>query len=61
MIGIDSVDRLNELTYNHHFNSFIINELLPWIKKNYNVTTNPNDTTICGYSLGGLASLFIAF
>ncbi|RZT15486.1 alpha/beta hydrolase [Fictibacillus sp. BK138] len=59
-IGIDNVDRMEELVFNENFNDFIIKELMPWIKNNFNVSLESRDATIGGYSLGGLASLFIA-
>ena len=60
MIGIDSVDRVNELTYNNDFNSFLITELIPWVRDSYHVTKDSARTTICGFSLGGLAAFFAA-
>ncbi|MGD6959992.1 alpha/beta hydrolase-fold protein [Rossellomorea aquimaris] len=61
MIGIDSVNRFKELTFNEDFNHFLSNELVPWIRTTYNVSKDPKDTTISGFSLGGLASFFAAF
>jgi enterochelin esterase-like enzyme len=61
MIGINSVNRFQELTFNKDFNKFLSNELVPWVRNTYNVSKDPKDTTICGFSLGGLASFFAAF
>jgi enterochelin esterase-like enzyme len=61
MIGINSVNRFQELTFNNDFNKFLSNELVPWVRNKYNVSKNPKDTIIFGFSLGGLASFFAAF
>jgi enterochelin esterase-like enzyme len=61
MIGIDSVNRFQELTFNDDFNHFLTKELIPWIRSSYNVSVKPSDTILCGFSLGGLASFFAAF
>jgi enterochelin esterase-like enzyme len=61
MIGINSVNRFQELTFNNDFNKFLSNELVPWVRNKYNVSNGPKDTIISGFSLGGLASFFAAF
>jgi enterochelin esterase-like enzyme len=61
MIAINSVNRFQELTFNNDFNNFLSNELVPWVRNKYNVSEDPKDTTISGFSLGGLASFFAAF
>lgn len=38
--------------------SFIVNELKPYIDKNYNTKTDEKNTGIMGFSLGGLISLY---
>jgi len=49
-----------ELPPNPKFLGFIIKELLPWIRKRFNVTTDPSQSVIVGASYGGLASAYIA-
>jgi enterochelin esterase family protein len=61
MIGINSLNRFHELTFNNDFNNFLSNELVPWVRNKYNVSKDPKDTIISGFSLGGLASFFAAF
>ncbi|WP_017149424.1 alpha/beta hydrolase [Bacillus bingmayongensis] len=58
VVGIDHVDRLNELTYNYKMNSFLTEELLPWIQTKYHVHKDPSHITIAGLSLGGLAAFY---
>ncbi|WP_243522257.1 esterase family protein [Bacillus pseudomycoides] len=60
VIGIEHVDRLNELTYNDKMNAFLIEELLPWIQTKYHVYKDPAHATIAGLSLGGLAAFYAA-
>lgn len=57
----NSKDRFNELTCNEKFSDFIGKELIPWIYSNYNVSTEPEKTTISGISLGGLTAVYLAF
>ncbi len=59
-VAIDSVDQLEELTYNDIMNTFLTEELLPWIKARYHVYQEKNHTTIAGFSLGGLAAFYAA-
>ncbi|MGG5766106.1 alpha/beta hydrolase [Bacillus wiedmannii] len=59
-VAIDSVDRLEELTYNDKMNTFLTEELLPWIKARYHVYQEKNHTTIAGFSLGGIAAFYAA-
>ncbi|UCC20524.1 MAG: hypothetical protein JSV62_04340, partial [Promethearchaeota archaeon] len=53
--------RASELPPNPKFLDYVIKELLPWVHKNYNITTNPSNSVIAGASYGGIASAFIAF
>ncbi|MFK4289688.1 enterochelin esterase-like enzyme [Bacillus sp. RC240] len=59
-VAIDPVDRLEELTYNDKMNTFLTEELLPWIQARYHVYQEKNHTTIAGFSLGGLAAFYAA-
>jgi enterochelin esterase family protein len=61
MIGNADGARLRELNYYEPFNEFLVKELLPWVRKNYNVTSNPKEVAVSGLSLGGNASLFAGF
>lgn len=57
---VGNVDRNRELTANPEFARFIAEELMPWVRKNYRVTTDPQRVTIGGSSLGGLAAAHAA-
>ncbi|HDR7636849.1 TPA: esterase family protein [Bacillus mycoides] len=59
-VAIEPVDRLEELTYNDKMNTFLTEELLPWIQARYHVYQEKNHTTIAGLSLGGLAAFYAA-
>jgi enterochelin esterase-like enzyme len=52
--------RSEELSCNAAFADFLAKELVPWVRQNYRVTTDPNQTIIAGSSLGGLAASFTA-
>src|SRR5215204_3330079 len=53
--------RDRELACNPQFAEFIVKELLPWVRKNYNVSSDPKSTTVGGASFGGLAAACAAF
>jgi enterochelin esterase family protein len=53
--------RSTELVPNPKFMGYIIDELLPLVRKKYNITSDPNHSVIAGASLGSLAASFIAF
>ena len=61
MIGNASGARLRELWYHEPFNEFLAKELMPWVRRQYHVTSEPGWTIIAGSSLGGNAALFAAF
>jgi len=52
--------RKAELAYNPAFADFVTKELLPWARARWNVTRDPHETIIGGYSLGGAAAAFVA-
>lgn len=54
-------DRNEELTCSEKFSCFVMNELLPWVKENYNIDNNASKNLIAGFSYGGLTAAFIAF
>jgi len=53
--------RLVDLVASDEFADFMANELVPWIRSHYNVTKDPKQTVVTGYSAGGLASAYVAF
>ena len=57
--GGEARDR--ELTCNPQFAEFIVKELLPWVRENYHVTSDPKLTIVGGASYGGLAASYAAF
>lgn len=62
-VFIESNDqsRSRDFKYNKMFEKFIINEVIPLIKKRYNgIGMNPYKNTITGFSLGGLMGTYIA-
>ncbi|MFX0021985.1 MAG: alpha/beta hydrolase [Candidatus Hermodarchaeota archaeon] len=60
-LSTNVAQRTIELPPNPKFLDYIIKELLPWARDNYNITLNPSDSVIAGASYGGIASSFIAF
>lgn len=50
--------RSDELPCNARFADFLATEVVPWMRQNYNVTSNPQETVVAGSSYGGLASTF---
>ena len=45
-----------ELACNASFADFLAKELVPWLRQNYHVTTDPQQTVVAGSSYGGLAA-----
>jgi enterochelin esterase-like enzyme len=52
--------RLVDLVANPDFADFMATELVPWIRAHYNVTKNPPQVVVGGYSAGGLAATYVA-
>jgi enterochelin esterase family protein len=50
--------RGRELPPNPKFADFLNNELMPWVRQNYNVTADPKQTVVAGSSYGGIASAY---
>jgi len=50
--------RSDELPCNARFADFLAKEAVPWMRANYNVTSNPKETVVAGSSYGGLAATF---
>lgn len=56
----NAADRLRDLNASESFNHFLVDELLPWVRRCYQVTTDPRQTIVGGLSLGGVAAVFAA-
>jgi enterochelin esterase family protein len=50
--------RTRELPANPKFADFLNNELVPWIRANYNVAVDPSKVVVAGSSFGGIASAY---
>ena len=53
--------RGTELPCNPAFAEFLNSELIPWLRRTYNVTPDPQRVTIGGFSYGGLAATCAAY
>jgi enterochelin esterase family protein len=53
--------RIQELLCNDVFNRFLIEELLPQVREQYNITDDPARTVVGGSSAGGLGAAFAAY
>lgn len=53
--------RSAELGNSTKFAKFIVGELIPFVRKNWNITRDPHRTIITGSSAGGIASANLAF
>jgi enterochelin esterase-like enzyme len=51
--------RSRQLPCNSNFAAFMAEELLPWVRNEYNVTTEPGFTIVAGSSYGGLAAAYL--
>lgn len=51
--------RSKELSCNDTFVEMIVNELLPWIRNNYNISSQAYEAIIGGLSLGGLTASYL--
>ncbi|MBL8268738.1 alpha/beta hydrolase [Steroidobacter sp.] len=59
--AIDNTRRSEELAANAQFAKFVVDELLPRVRKNYRVTRDPRLTVVAGSSLGGLSSAYLGY
>lgn len=61
-VFVDNVPRrrLVDLVANPEFADFMARELVPWVRSHYNVTKDPKQTVVGGYSAGGLAAPYVA-
>ena len=53
--------RSDEMPCNPRFSDFLAKEVVPWMRENYRVTSNPNQTIVAGSSYGGLAATYAGF
>ena len=53
--------RSRELPCNSTFADFLNFELVPWVRRLFNVTTDPQQTVVGGSSYGGLAAAYAGF
>ena len=61
LVGNAAGARNDELPCNDRFVEFLAAELIPWVRENYNVSTDPAMNVIAGSSFGGLAASYAAF
>lgn len=52
--------REKELSCYPPFSEFLLQEMVPWLRQNYHIKTDPMQTLLVGGSIGGLASAFTA-
>jgi enterochelin esterase-like enzyme len=50
--------RVQDLSPESDFANFIAKELVPWVRARYNVTMDPKQAIVGGYSLGGLTAAY---
>lgn len=53
--------RSADLSNRAKFAVFVGRQLMPWVRKNWNVTKKPDRTIIGGFSNGGLGASYVAF
>ncbi len=53
--------RSDDLSNQPRFAAFIGRQLIPWVRRNFNVTRKADRTVIAGFSNGGLGASYIAF
>jgi enterochelin esterase family protein len=52
--------RETDLCCSRSMNRFLVNELMPWLRRQYGIRTEPGRVIVAGASLGGLAAAFAA-
>jgi len=52
--------RMSDLWLSSAFNAFLADELLPWARLRWPLTTDPSQVVIAGSSLGGIAAAYFA-
>jgi enterochelin esterase family protein len=53
--------RLADLANTGRMVAFLANQLLPWVREGWHVTTDPRRVIVTGSSAGGLAAAYVAF
>ncbi|MFR9676962.1 enterochelin esterase [Streptomyces sp. TR06-5] len=59
--NLDQEVRARELPCYPPFNDFLRQDLMPWLRENYHVTTDPARTVVGGSCYGGLAAAYAGF
>ena len=61
VVFVDNVSgrRLLDMLADSKFADSIATELVPWVRSHYNVTKNPAETAVGGFSVGGFASAYL--
>lgn len=57
----NSADRLGDLANRQKFADFLAQELVPWVRAHYRITSDPHGVIAGGASAGGLAAAYVAF
>jgi enterochelin esterase-like enzyme len=60
-LNTQNATRTRDLANSPNFADFVAEELVPWVRQNYHVSTDPRRTILGGLSLGGLMSAYCAF
>ena len=53
---LEAEERESDLSCNRSFSRFVAEELLPWARQGYRVTSDPGGVILAGSSLGGLGA-----
>lgn len=56
VVMVEQKNRILELGCSEPFNTFLVEELIPWVRQHYHVVTDPAQTIVGGLSRGGLAA-----
>jgi enterochelin esterase-like enzyme len=56
----NGAQRMQELAANPDFADFVVDEVMPWVRERYAVTSSPEKTAIGGSSHGALMATFVA-
>jgi enterochelin esterase family protein len=56
----NGTDRLGDLANQPKFAQFLGRQLMPWVRRSYNVTRDARRTIVTGSSAGGLAAAYVA-
>ena len=56
-VMVGQQDRMLELGCHEPFNEFLVRELIPWVRENFHVSKNPDETIVGGVSAGGLGAV----